>query len=92
MEPPPTDQDRTGLGPVIDWTTLLPQVVVNVHTYAASGTGSGGDRGRGMAQGCSDLNGRWVSTRPDGLASSAVGSLDLPAPTPRARASRPAAR
>ena len=81
-----TDVARTGATPVIDWKRLLPQVVIYAHLYA------GADSEPAGPWDWSDLNVNGFRLALNGLASPAVGSLHLPAPTPFARTSRSAAR
>jgi hypothetical protein len=53
----PTHVTRTGPKPVLDWTALLPQVVVYAHLYA--GTGMGTD-GIVRVEGCGPVSEAWV--------------------------------
>jgi hypothetical protein len=50
-----TDQDRTGPRPVIDWPVLLPQVVVNLHAYAAPDA-----EGITRVEGCGAMTRAWI--------------------------------
>jgi hypothetical protein len=48
-------RERTGPKPVIDWTSLLPRVVVNVHTYAGADA-----EPVARVQGCGAMSLAWV--------------------------------
>lgn len=50
-----TDQGRTGPRPVIDWPVLLPQVVVNLHAYAAPDV-----EGIARVEGCGAMTQAWI--------------------------------
>ena len=50
---------RTGATPVIDWKTLLPAVVINVHTYAGSPDCPDSD-GIARIEGCGPVSEAWV--------------------------------
>jgi len=50
-----TDPDRTRPRPVIDWPVLLPQVVVNLHAYAAPDA-----EGIARVEGCGAMTQGWI--------------------------------
>ncbi|HET9842355.1 MAG TPA: DUF222 domain-containing protein, partial [Nocardioides sp.] len=60
-DPCSTDGDapRTGPKPVIDWASLLPQVVINLHTYAAPDREPGSE-GIARIERCGAVTESWI--------------------------------
>jgi hypothetical protein len=53
------DAPRTGPKPVIDWASLLPQVVINLHTYAAPDR-EPGSQSIARVEGCGPVTETWI--------------------------------